>query len=219
MVLIDQQYIFGIRVNGNSQQISKLSISDNQSNFDYICNVAIENQWNGNGHFRLSIVNSERIEGLPIGKWTLLKGRIGYDWGGSSASFIMEDENGELTERIFAGSGKGSASGFSVESLARSIFTKANEIVERFPSAKIVNAYQKFQSAKPTKRLLLMYKETDEEIYIIDRFESSTIKPLSAYLDKFRELETLLKGNEDIRSKRLLTQATDECVKVIKLLC
>lgn len=64
-----------------------------------------------------------------------------------------------------------------------------------------------------------MYKETDEEIYIIDRFESSTIKPLSAYLDKFRELETLLKGNEDIRSKRLLTQATDECVKVIKLLC
>lgn len=218
MALIDQQYIFGIRVNGNSQEILKLSISDNQNNFDYICNVAIENQWNGNGHFRLSIVNSEKIEGMPVGKWTLLKGRIGYDWGGSSASFIMEDVNGDLTERILAGSGKGSASGFSVETLVRSIFTKANEIVERFPSAKIVNAYQEFQATKPSSRLLLMYKEVQEERFIIERFENSTIKPMSIYLDKFRELEALLKGSEDIRSKRLLTHVTDECVKVIKLL-
>ena len=87
---------------------------------------------------------------MPIGRWTLLNGRIGYDWGGSSASFIMEDENGNLTDRISAGTGKGSASGFSVETLARSIFTKANEIVDRFPSAQIVNAYLRVEDEKPT---------------------------------------------------------------------
>ncbi len=218
MALIDQQYIFGIRVNGASQLITKLSISDNQSDYDYICNVAIENQWNGNGRFGLSIVNSDRIEGMPIGRWTLLNGRIGYDWGGSSASFIMEDENGNLTNRISAGTGKGSASGFSVETLARSIFTKANEIVDRFPSAQIVNAYLRVEDDKPTASSLLMYKETDDKKYFIDRFENYTIKPLSTYLERFRELEVLLKGSEDIRCKRLLTQVTDECVKIIKML-
>lgn len=63
-----------------------------------------------------------------------------------------------------------------------------------------------------------MYKETDDKKYFIDRFENYTIKPLSTYLERFRELEVLLKGSEDIRCKRLLTQVTDECVKIIKML-
>ncbi|MBD5205386.1 MAG: hypothetical protein HDS71_06280 [Bacteroidales bacterium] len=217
MALIEEQYIFGIKVNGSSQQITKISISDDQSVYDYICNIALESQWNGNGRFRVAIVNSERIEGLPIGNWVLISGRIGYDWGGSSATFKMQDENGVITERITADTGKGSASGFSVESLARSIFTKASEIVEHFPSASIVNAYQEYQKSIPSARILFMYREATEPKNILDRFERDTIKELSNYLVKFRILENLLKENEDTRSKRLLAEVTDECVNVVKL--
>lgn len=217
MALIDEQYIFGIKVNGCSQLITKLSISDNQSGYDYICNVTLQSQCNGNGCFRVAIVNSERYEGLPIGKWILLRGQITYDWGSASAYFTMQDELGELTEEIKASSDKGSASGFSVETLALSIFTKANEIVDRFPSAKIINAYQEFKASMPTTSNLLMYQETDETKYIFNRFENYTIKPLSKYLNKFREIETILKENHDVKSSRLLAEITNECMQIVNL--
>lgn len=168
MGLIDQQYIFGIKINGCSQYITKLSISDDQSGYDYVCNITLGSQWNGNGCFRVSFVNSERFEGMPIGECTLLRGEIRYDWGSASAYFTMQDDLGEQTEEIKASSDKGSASGFSVEALARSIFTKANEIAERFPSAKIVNAYRDVEVTTPTPNHLLMYKETDEAKYRVD---------------------------------------------------
>lgn len=217
MALIDEQYIFGIKINGCSQQITKISISHNQSDYDYICNVSLASQWNGNGRFRVSIINKDLVEGLPIAKWTLLDAQITYDWGGSSASFRMQDGDGDITDRIVASSEKGSASGFSVESLARSIFSKAKEIVERFPSAKVVNAFQNVEKSKPSTSSIQMYRETDETKYIIDRFVNSTIKPLNDYLTEFRKLESLLKGDDDIKSKRLLTLATDDCLNIIKL--
>ncbi|QCD42399.1 hypothetical protein [Duncaniella dubosii] len=217
MALIDEQYIFGIKINGCSQLITKLPISQDQSNYDYICNVALASQWNGNGKFRVSILNKDLVEGLPIGTWTLLEAQITYDWGGSSASFRMQDGDGDITDRIVASSGKGSASGFSVESLARSIFSKAKEVVERFPSAKVVNAFQNVEKSKPVIASILRYRETDETKYIIDRFANSTIKPLNDYLIEFRKFESLLKGGDDIKSKRLLTLATDECLGIIKL--
>lgn len=217
MALIDEQYIFGIKINGCSQQITKISISHNQSDYDYICNVSLASQCNGNGRFRVSIINKDLVEGLPIAKWTLLDAQITYDWGGSSASFRMQDGDGDITDRIVASSERGSASGFSVESLARSIFSKAKEIVERFPSAKVVNAFQNVEKSKPSTSSIQMYRETDETKYIIDRFVNSTIKPLNDYLTEFRKLESLLKGDDDIKSKRLLTLATEDCLNIIKL--
>ena len=129
----------------------------------------------------------------------------------------MQDDNGVITERISAGTSKGSVSGFSVESLARSIFTKASEIVEHFPSASIVNAYQEYRKSIPSARILLMYREATEPKNILDRFERDTNKELSNYLVKFRILENLLKENEDTRSKQLLAEVTNECVNIVKL--
>lgn len=217
MTLIEEQYIFGIKVNGCSQYITKLSISENQSVYDYICNVTLGSHKNGNGRFRVSFVNSERNEGLPIGEWILLRGEIRYDWGSASAYFTMQDKLREQTKEIKASSDKGSASGFSVEALARSIFTKANEIVDRFPSAKIVNAYQDVVVSRPMNSNLLMYKEANEVKYLIDRFENYTIKPLLTYLNNFRKFQSLMKDNEDIKARRLLTEITNEVLKIISL--
>lgn len=96
MALIDEQYIFGIKVNDCSHQITKLSISDSQSGYNYICNVALESQCNGNGRFRVSIVNLERIEGLLIGNWVLLGGRIGY------LETLLKDSEDIRSKRILA---------------------------------------------------------------------------------------------------------------------
>ncbi|MDE6007431.1 MAG: hypothetical protein K2G67_07755 [Muribaculaceae bacterium] len=217
MDIIEEQYIFGIKVNGCSQYITKLSISENQSSYDYICNVTLGSQKNGNGRFRVSFINSERNEGLPIGEWILLRGEIRYDWGSASAYFKMQDELGEQTEEIKASTDKGSASGFSVEALTRSICTKANEIVDRFPSAKIFNAYQEVVVSMPMNSHLLMYKEANEVKYLIDRFENYTIKPLLTYLNKFRKFQSLMKDKDDIKAKRLLTEISDEVLKIISL--
>lgn len=217
MALIDEQYIFGIKVNGCSQQITKLTISQFQSEYDYICNVSLARQWNGNGVFRIAILNKDMIEGLPIGKWILLNAQITYDWGCSYATFVMLDENGDQTGQILASSEKGSARGFRVEALARSIFSKAHEIVERYPSAKIVNAYEELIKSEPSTNSLLEYREVDECKYLIDRFENYTITPIRDYLTAFRKLESLLKNDDDVRSKRLLTQATEDLIKIINI--
>lgn len=217
MTLIDKQYIFGIKVNGTSQQITKLSISQSQSEYDYICDVALASHSKGNGRFRISILNKDMIEGLPIGKWTLLSAQITYDWGTSSARFVMLDENGDQTGQILAGSEKGSVSGFSVEALARSIFSKAREIAGRYPSAKIFNAYEDLKKAEPSTSSIFTYRETDEYNYLIDRFEKYTIEPIRDYISVYRKFESLLKNDDDIRSKRLLTQATENVIKIINL--
>ena len=217
MALIDEQYIFGIKVNGCSQQITKLSISQSQSEYDYVCNVSLAKQCNGNGEFRIAILNKDMIEGMPIGKWTLLNAQITYNWGSSSARVVMLDENGDQTEQILTSSEKGSASGFSVEALARSIFSKAYEIVERYPSAKIVNAYKNLKKAEPSTSSIVRYRETDEHKYLIDRFENCTVGPLRDYLSAYRKLESLLKNDDDVRSKRLLTLATEVLIKIINI--
>lgn len=59
MTLIDEQYIFSIKVSGCSQQITKLSISQSQSEYDYICNVCLASQDHGRGEFRMSILNKD----------------------------------------------------------------------------------------------------------------------------------------------------------------
>lgn len=210
------QYIFGIKVNGCSQHIKKLSISESQTGYDYICNVLLENDRNGNGNYHISIVNKDMIEGLPIGNWTLLNGEIIYDWGKSIASFFMLDKNGYQTNQIFAGSLRGSAGGFSVETLVHSIISKAQQIVERYPSAKIANAYLHFNGSKPVSGDMLKFRRTDEDEAIIDSFEKSMIKPMCRCLSEYRKLKMLLKDSKDIRSTRLLNQATKDLLDLIK---
>lgn len=218
MTLINEQYIFGIKVNGCSQQITKLSISQSQSEYDYICNVCLASQDHGRGEFRMSILNKDMIEGMHIGKWTLLYAQITYDWACSDATFVMLDEKGEQAEHVLYSHENVSASSFSIEAFVRSIFSKAREIVERYPSANIFNVYKNFKKAEPPVRFV-KYRLTDEHKEVIDRFENYTIEPIRKYLSAYRKLESLLKNDDDVRSKRLLTQATEDLIKIINVFC
>ena len=211
--------IFGIRCNGVSISVSQISIDDDQSKYDYICNVSLKDSYNGNGTYDVSIVDKDFVSGMPVGKWRIKEAWISYNWGDSKAKLIMEDEDGNETIEITADDQKGSASGFHVPSLARTIFTKAQEIVRDFPNAKVCNAIMALNKSKKDFHLSYLidrYKEvstkTDEEY--ID-FMSYAANNISNYLSVFKETKELLEGLDDQRSKKLLKDITSDCRRIL----
>ena len=143
-----EDYIFGIRCNGVSIQVSQISIDEDQSMFDYICNVSLKHFWKGNGTYDVSVVNKDYVHGMPVGKWRIKKAWIKYDWGESNAKLIMEDPDGSETCEFVADRQKGSYSGFHVPSLVRAIFSKAQNIVSDYPNAKVCNAIAELKASK-----------------------------------------------------------------------
>lgn len=206
--------IFGIKCNGVSISVSQISIDEDQSKFDYICNVSLKESYNGNGTYDVSIVNKDFIQGMPVGKWRIKEAWISYNWGSSYAQLIMEDEDGNETCEITADDQKGSTSGFHVPSLARTIFTKAQEIVRDYPNARILNAVTDLDCSKKKLNVDFLKKclnseGKDDESYLDD--VGYVLNKLSDHLSLYKKTKDLLKGEEDQRSKQLLKNITSDC--------
>lgn len=206
--------IFGIKCNGVSISVSQISIDEDQSKFDYICNVSLKESYNGNGTYDVSIVNKDFIQGMPVGKWRIKEAWISYNWGSSYAMLIMEDEDGNETCDITADDQRGSTSGFHVPSLARTIFTKAQEIVRDYPNARILNAVTDLDCSKKKLNVDFLKKclnneGKDDESYLDD--VEYVLNKLSDHLSLYKKTKDLLKGEEDQRSKQLLKNITSDC--------
>lgn len=206
--------IFGIKCNGVSISVSQISIDEDQSKFDYICNVSLKESYDGNGTYDVSIVNKDFIQGMPVGKWRIKEAWISYNWGSSYAQLIMEDEDGNETCEITADDQKGSASGFHVPSLARTIFTKAQEIVRDYPNARILNAVTDLDCSKKELNVDFLKKclnseGKDDESYLDD--VEYVLNIISNYLGIFKKTKELLKEQDDQRSKILLNKVVSEC--------
>ena len=212
--------IFGIKCNGVSISVNKISIDSDQSAYDYICNVSLKDSYNGNGTYDVSIINKDYIQGMPVGKWRIKEAWITYDWGSSYARLIMEDEDGNETNTIDADDQKGSTSGFHLPSLARTIFTKAQEVVRDYPNAKICNAIMEWNNSKKDFNLsyhINRYKEVSngpDEEYI--DFMNYVANKISNHLNVFKQTAELLKKYDDQRSVRLLKDITSDCRKLLK---
>lgn len=211
--------IFGIKCNGVSITVSKIQIEDDQSKYDYICNVLLRDFWNGNGTYNVSILNKDRIPGMPVGKWRIKTSKIDFDWGNSKATLIMEDENGVETSDITAGVQKGSASGFDVSSLTETIFTKAQEIIIAFPNAETCNAILELKKSEDNLNISYLtrrYKEALNEsnesyIYFIEYASNILVKHLAIV----KKAMTLLEQANDPKSKQLLKNITSDCRKLL----
>lgn len=202
--------IFGIRCNGVSVEVSQISIDEDQSKFDYICNVFLEKSWNGNGTYEVSIVNKDNIPGMAVGKWRIKKAWISFNWGDSMSRLIMEDPDGSETSELVADSQKGSASGFSVSSLARSIFSKAQSTVRDYPNAKVYNAVAELQELKRSLPFASLSRQDDgSERYISDI--EFALRKLAQYLNVYKTTRDLLRKEEDQRSQLLFKNLTAEC--------
>lgn len=119
--------ILGIKCNGVSMKIDTLEIDGDQTAYDYICNVMLAVESNGNGRYDISIVDKEFIQGFPIGEWRITKAWIIFNWGFAEAKYVMSDKYGNLTHEIIASRQKGSISGFSTSILTKSIFASAQK--------------------------------------------------------------------------------------------
>ena len=206
---------FGIKCNGVSLSVAQISIKEDQTKFDYICNVSLKYDSNGNGIYDVSIMNKDYYSGLPIGKWKIKKAWIRYDWGDSKSIFIMEDEQGDETCELIAANQKGSCSGFHLPSLTIPIFTKAQEIVRDYPNARICSSITKLDESKRLLNLsytISRYKEirnkSDEEYIDYIKYCSEKI---NKYLEVFKTAADLLKRADDQRSKSLLKDITSDC--------
>lgn len=72
--MTENNRIYGIKTNGTSIELTPLSIEEDQTSFEYICNVSLCDNTNGNGHYSISILNHHFEKGLPIGDWKLIEG-------------------------------------------------------------------------------------------------------------------------------------------------
>ena len=211
-------YIFGIKCNGVSIHVSQISIDEDQSKDDYICNVSLKDSWNGNGTYDISIVNKDFIHGMPVGRWRIKEAWISYNWGDSTARLIMEDPDGNETCDLVADSQRGSAGGFHIPSLARTIFTKAQEVVRDYANAKVCNAVAELKASKDKlnisflKQCLNSEEKGDEEY--ISNIEY-VVSKLAKHLNVYKSTKDLLSNEEDQRSKILLKNITSECKRLL----
>lgn len=219
-IVYNQECILGIKLNGCSFNIACLNISDDQAPYDYNCNVNPKSHVNGNGSFTISITNKDYIQGLPLGTWILLEGLIVYDWGESISYFYLLDMNGVKTNKIRATVARGSARGFQIEGLGRAIFSKAREVIEKFPSASVYNAYSNFMNTelRPSSTEVKKFLELESPTDVISCFQSKTLEKYSIYLQSYSELMNILSKIVDVRAKRLIDEVNMECCKVLKFL-
>ena len=211
--------IFGIKCNGVSISVTSISIDSDQSVYDYICNVSLKDSYNGNGTYDVSIVNKDYIQGMPVGKWRIKEAWISYDWGSSYSKLIMEDEDGNETSTIYADDQKGSASGFHLPSLTRTIFTKAQEVVRDYPNANICNAIMELNESKEHFNLSYYIKRHKEVSNKSDKeyidFMEYAANNITKYIRAYKATAELLEKNDDPRSVRLLKNITSECRRLL----
>jgi len=211
--------IFGIKCNGVSINVMQISIDSDQSVYDYICNVSLKESCNGNGTYDVSIINKDYIQGMPVGKWRIKEAWITYDWGSSYSKLIMEDEDGNETSTIYADDQKGSASGFHLPSLTRTIFTKAQEVVRDYPNANICNAIMELNESKEHFNLSYYIKRHKEVSNKSDKeyidFMEYAANNITKYIRAYKATAELLEKNDDPRSVRLLKNITSECRRLL----
>lgn len=209
------ELILGLRCNELVINTYQLKIDSDQSGYDYICNVALSDSWNGNGTYDVLIYNKEKVQGLPIGKWRLSQASITYDWGSSSARFRIIDETGLESNEIIASTQNGSANsyGFSILGLTLSIFAKATKIVGEYPSVSILNAVMEFdykaKKIKPNSYADSFRKTQDEPNDFLD-FIDSISGEISAYMSAYKKVKKLLETSDDVRADLLLTRIKND---------
>lgn len=215
--------ILGIKKNGISLKIDSLKIESDQTPYDYICDVTLSDSWNGNGTYNISITDKNYVQGLPLGKWRITKAYIDYDWGKSVARFVLTDENGTETKPIKASEQRGSASseGFNTNTLARSIFSKAQMIISEYPSAHIcddVLEFDELTSKYTWSNIKRDYEKGERNIEgYIDLIEYLS-KNVYEYIELYKALKKKLEGSEDPMIEQLLFRITNDCQNILRRL-
>ena len=211
---MEEERLFGIKQNGVLIKLDKISFNDDQSVYDYICNVSFGGDYNGNGNYVISILDKD-FQGMSVGKWKITKALIHYDWNYLWALMKLEDEDGNETNYVTAEFLRGSKDSIDIPLFIRKIITRAQEIVRDYPNAKICDALEELNESRKKlgmSDLINGYKRvvdrTDKE-YI--NFIEMASEKISKHLRIYKATKKILEGSDDPRSKKLLNKITSEC--------
>lgn len=201
---MEDSYILGIKRNGVSLKIDTLTFESDQSGYEYISNIDRVLDKGGNGKYNITISDHNLIQGCPIGNgWILLSGYISYGWTEAHAYFVLLDEHGEETKEILASQERTPMSkGYNINTLAKSIFFKSQDIVLQYPSASIYNAYTDFVDDKPESHLGFIDREDNSET--VKDFINENYENIVEYVDKYKRLSHLLSTSKDPKCGQLL---------------
>ena len=205
-------------------KIDTLEIDADQTAYDYICNVMLAMESNGNGRYDISILDKDFIQGFSIGEWRITKAWIIFNWGFAEAKYVMSDKDGYYTHEIIASRQKGSFSGFSTSTLAKSIFSSAQKVVCDYPSAPICDSVMALDSMiavlnPPTiKERYKKYQRKDAYYTKTEDFLDSIgywAKEISELVSKYKDVTKELSDVDDPRAEQLITRTTEDCKNVI----
>ena len=205
-------------------KIDTLEINADQTAYDYICNVMLAMESNGNGRYDISILDKDFIQGFSIGEWRITKAWIIFNWGFAEAKYVMSDKDGYYTHEIIASRQKGSFSGFSTSTLAKSIFSSAQKVVCDYPSAPICDSVMALDSMiavlnPPTiKERYKKYQRKDAYYTKTEDFLDSIgywAKEISELVSKYKDVTKELSDVDDPRAEQLITRTTEDCKNVI----
>lgn len=88
---------YGIKIKGHVYQIDKMTIDDDQSQYNYVCTLLGGPDPYGNGGYEVTFYDSND-QSLHNNGWTLTKARIGYSWNNSSVGIVLRDSLGHLID-------------------------------------------------------------------------------------------------------------------------
>ena len=205
-------------------KIDTLEIDADQTAYDYICNVMLAMESNGNGRYDISILDKDFIQGFSIGEWRITKAWIIFNWGFAEAKYVMSDKDGYYTHEIIASRQKGSFSGFSTSTLAKSIFSSAQKVVCDYLSAPICDSVMALDSMiavlnPPTiKERYKKYQRKDAYYTKTEDFLDSIgywAKEISELVSKYKDVTKELSDVDDPRAEQLITRTTEDCKNVI----
>lgn len=207
---MEKDYNFGVIIDGSSFRLENLQPLSNRNKYNYFCNVSRVGYFNGNGSYDITITDKDFNRGCPVGKWKIVSGKIHYCWVSISSHFVLMDECGRETCEIMAyKQNTPQYQGYDIEALTRAIFSKAIEIVSRFPSSEIYNAYQEFMDYKINEYDIKNYIYNSTKSESIESFFYKSFPKLIGYSDKYNKIHDML-DPDDERSKPLLIEIEDK---------
>lgn len=196
---MEKDYNFGVIIDGSSFRLENLQPLTNRNKYNYFCNVSRVCYFNGNGSYDITITDKDFNRGCPVGKWKIVSGKIHYCWVSISSHFVLMDEYGRETCEIMAyEQNTPQYQGYDIEALTRAIFSKAIEIVSRFPSSEIYNAYKEFMDydIKESNIKNYIYKPTKSES--IESFFYKSFPKLQEYFDKYIKIDEMLDPDDEL---------------------
>lgn len=197
---------YGIKIKGHVYQIDKMTIDDEQSQYNYVCTLLGGPDPYGNGGYEVKFYDSED-QGLHNNGWTITKAHIGYSWNNSMVRIALRDSLGHLTDdrnypvavSMRGGSDKGLPDNWIVKQLYVLLdlffeFTKNYETVEEW---QIKRDFE---------------KNCGNHLYScgIDDFIDTYLPKINKAVESYKALKSFLENQEDEKYETELTAIEDK---------